>query len=44
LTDWINTYADVYDNPLAMLPQDLVQTSSEIPNHEKPVLKKVKEL
>jgi hypothetical protein len=46
LTKWINTYADVYDNPLAMLPTDLVQPSAslEISEPEKPVLKKIKEL
>jgi hypothetical protein len=46
LTKWINTYADVYDNPLAMLPTDLVQPSAslEIFEPEKPVLKKIKEL
>jgi hypothetical protein len=27
-----------------MLPSDLVQASTEIPNHEKPILKEVKEL
>jgi hypothetical protein len=46
LTTWINKYADIYDDPLAVLPSDLVHSldETEVSEETKPILKKLDEL